>query len=328
MAASDAADEQLASYLATTDDDAAERRLGDLIQQHAMPLVRRTVSHRLGGVPGDVEDVCSQVLLQLVVRLRNERMAGGSAGTIDAFSRYVATAAHHGCDHFVRAKYPLRWLLRNRIRRVLEHDVRFATWKYADTWICGVREWRDRPSSPPRVQAPELSDVPSDDIPGLLTRLFESSGPLELTTVVDLAAAVWGVPLMQRDDGAELELVADREPRVDQVLDQRARLDAVWTQIRELPLRQRHAVLLNLRDDAITLFMTSGVVTLRGIADVLELAVEEFAALWNDLPLPDNAIAARLGCTRQQVINLRLAARKRLANRVLAQANIGGGPFL
>ena len=45
-------------------------------------------------------------------------------------------------------------------------------------------------------------------------------------------------------------------------------------------------------------------------------AVEEFAALWNELPLADNAVAARLGCTRQQVINLRMAARKRLGHRL------------
>jgi hypothetical protein len=47
------------------------------------------------------------------------------------------------------------------------------------------------------------------------------------------------------------------------------------------------------------------------------LPVEDFAVLWNELPLPDNAVAARLGCTRQQVINLRMAARKRLAHRLV-----------
>ncbi len=87
-------------------------------------------------------------------------------------------------------------------------------------------------------------------------------------------------------------------------------------QIRELPLRQRHAVLLTLRDDAIVLFVTTGAASMRDIALSLELPAEQFAALWNELPLPDNAVAARLGCTRQQVINLRMAARKRLAYRL------------
>jgi hypothetical protein len=52
--------------------------------------------------------------------------------------------------------------------------------------------------------------------------------------------------------------------------------------------------------------------------------VDALAALWNDLPLPDNALALRLGSPRQQVINLRMSARKRLANRLRSTANIAG----
>jgi hypothetical protein len=47
------------------------------------------------------------------------------------------------------------------------------------------------------------------------------------------------------------------------------------------------------------------------------------AALWGRLPLDDHAIAARLECTRQQVINLRMAGRKRLATR-LRSTHAGG----
>ena len=133
---------------------------------------------------------------------------------------------------------------------------------------------------------------------------------------------------MQHDASHRIDAVADPEPRVDAALEQRGRLERVWTQIRGLPLRQRHALLLNLKDDAITLFLTTGAASLRDIAASLELPVEDFAALWNDLPLPDNTVAARLGCTRQQVINLRMAARKRLANRLEPQANIGAGRSL
>lgn len=67
-------------------------------------------------------------------------------------------------------------------------------------------------------------------------------------------------------------------------------------------------------------FPMSGVASLREIAMVLEIAPEELAALWQELPLDDATIARRLACTRQQVINLRISARKRLANR------LGSGP--
>jgi hypothetical protein len=43
---------------------------------------------------------------------------------------------------------------------------------------------------------------------------------------------------------------------------------------------------------------------------------EEFAEIWNHLPLDDNRIAEILNLTRQQVINLRKSARERLARRM------------
>jgi len=328
MRDSSVAGQRLAAYLAVRDDADAERELGDLLEQHAAPLLRRIVSHRLSGMASDLDDVCSQVMLQLMVRLRRMRTEA-DAGAMEVFASYVAVAAHHGCDHHIRARYPLRWRLRNRLRHVLEHDPRFAVWKANDVWTCGLAAWRGRAADLDTQPAVQLSDVPVDDADQLLRRLFPATGtPLELTRVVDAAAVAWGIPLFHRDEAAQLGHVVDREPRMDQRLDQRSRLGAVWAEVRELPQRQRHALLLNLRDDAITLFLTHGVATMAEIAGTLELTLGAFAALWNDLPLPDNTIAERLSCTRQQVINLRMAARKRLANRLAAKANMRDGSAL
>jgi hypothetical protein len=272
----------------------------------------------MGASFSDVEDVCSQVMLQLMLRLRREK-ADANLAAIDAFSSYVVTAARHGCDHYIRAKYPLRWRLRNRIRYVLERDPRFGVWKAADgSWTCGREEWRSQGASGEPPAAERLAGTPKQHVPELLSRLFQlSASPLELSAVVQAAASVWNIPLLEHDDTQRMDSVPDREPRADVALDQRERLEYVWMQIRELPIRQRHAVLLNLRDDAIALFLTTGAASMREIAASLELPVEEFAALWNELPLPDNTLADRLGCTRQQVINLRMAARKRLAHRLV-----------
>jgi hypothetical protein len=321
-------DHVLEAFLASPDDERSEEQLGDLLVHHAAPLVSRIVSRRLG--PGsDVDDVCSQVMLQLMVRLRRER-ADASLAAIDAFVGYVATAAHHGCDHFIRAKYPLRWRLRSRIRYVLEHDSRFALWRGADGSLIGGRaEWRSRPVSAALLPGEALVGIEQQNVRGLLTRTFDLAGsPLELTAVVNAAAAAWAIPLFQHDTSHPIDAVADPRPRADAALEQRSRLARVWAQIRDLPLRQRHALLLNLKDDAITVFLTTGAASLRDIAGMLELPVEELAALWNDLPISDNTVAARLGCTRQQVINLRMAARKRLGNRLTSQANIGTGSAL
>ena len=310
-------DQVLESFLASPDERESEEQLGDLLARHAAPLVRRVVARRLGHSFSDIDDVCSQVMLHLMLRLRQQKADANLAG-IDAFASYVATAAHHGCDHYVRAKYPLRWRLRNRIRYVLEHDARFGVWKAADgSWTCGLAGWRSRPASEASLQDEHLTGIPKQHVRELLSRVFQlSDSPLELSAVVQVAATAWDVPLFQHDDTQRIDAVPDRQPRADATLEQRGRLERVWTQIRDLPLRQRHAVLLNLRDDAITLFLTTGAASLREIAASLELPVEEFAALWKELPLPDNALATRLECTRQQVINLRMSARKRLAHRL------------
>ena len=85
--------------------------------------------------------------------------------------------------------------------------------------------------------------------------------------------------------------------------------------------RQRQALLLNLKDDALSCSdHRDGI--LRALAETLEMDVAALAGLWNELPLSDNNIALRLGCTRQQVINLRMAARKRLVNRLDGRANM------
>ena len=89
-----------------------------------------------------------------------------------------------------------------------------------------------------------------------------------------------------------------------------------------MPRRQRIALLLNLRNphgiNVITLIPTTGVATFEQIAQALEIPAAEFEQLWVELPLDDLRLAAYLGATRQQVINLRKTARERLLKRMRA----------
>src|SRR5262252_4008408 len=92
----------------------------------AAPIVRQVVTRRLGRSSPDADDVCAHAMLQLAGRTGDEPWK----------AEYVSTVAHHACDHYLRARYPLRWKLRNRIRYALEHDDSFALWKTADgTWL-------------------------------------------------------------------------------------------------------------------------------------------------------------------------------------------------
>ncbi len=209
-------DPVLEAFLASADEASAEERLGEVLARHAAPFIRRVVSSRLGSASSDIEDVCSQLMLTLMVRLRQLRADANLAG-IGAFAGYVASATHHACDHYVRAKHPLRWRLRNRIRYVLEHDARFAVWKAVDgCWLCGRAEWRAQPASQVPLSNEPLSGIHKQDVKELLSRLFRRrDSPLELSAVVEAAAAAWDVPLVQQDDDHDLDVMPDREPRSD-----------------------------------------------------------------------------------------------------------------
>ena len=61
-----------------------------------------------------------------------------------------------------------------------------------------------------------------------------------------------------------------------------------------------------------------GIATVREVASVLTFPLERFARLWSELPLDDTTIAQHLQVTRQQVINFRVSARRRLSRRMKA----------
>jgi hypothetical protein len=159
-----------------------------------------------------------------------------------------------------------------------------------------------------------------------LLKIFDfAQGPIFLEELVGIVARLWGINdrMATFDPDAAGSHVAS--PESDLV--QRRGLEGLWNEIRDLPVPQRAALLLNLRagegDSPIVFFPVMGIASIRQIAEVLNIPAEEFANLWGLLPLGDQTIAGRLGVTRQQVINLRKSARERLRRRVKAAAFVG-----
>ena len=134
-----------------------------------------------------------------------------------------------------------------------------------------------------------------------------------------MVAFTW---FFRRRKAATLAEPWERQP--PSTLEQRTYLQRLWKEICELPLRQRMVLLLNPKDaygsSQLEMLPFTGVATIRQIARVLEFDEEEFATLWYELPIEDAQIAKRLDLTRQQVINLRKAARQRLARRMKESA--------
>jgi len=209
-----------------------DARLNELIQTHALPLIRRVVRSRLRDVPDDVDDVSAEAQMELLLWLRRMK-AGTASSAIADFDAYTSTIAINACNRFFRRRPAQR-------------------------------------------------------------------GSIQLT------AELWNT-------------LPDRSHNPEKLLDLRRYVERLWREISELPRSQRVALLLHLRDGngnpLLPMFPVSGVAFLPQLAAALEILEPELAVLWSDLPLDDNAIAALLACTRQQVINLRMSARKRLANR-------------
>ena len=320
-----------------------------LIRGHAEPVIKAIIGHKLrvfldGRAAQEAEDVQGDVVLHLLAKLR-ELKADPQAEGIGNFRSYVAVTTHHACHEYLRRKYPQRWRLKNRLRYLLTHHAGFALWgDEGEEWLCGLSAWRDRRkgvAEAGRLETLRDTQRAADrlglsgrnlqliNLAELLDSIFKYlNAPVELDGLVTVVADLQGVKDMpqpqtdggEEEEGGEYERTPDPRADVGREVEQRIYVERLWGEICQLPLRQRAALLLNLKGasaaDAIALFPLTGVASIRQLAAALEIDAEEFAGLWRELPLDDAAVAARLGVTRQQVINLRKSARERLARRM------------
>jgi DNA-directed RNA polymerase specialized sigma24 family protein len=285
------------------------------------PLVERIVRWRLGmRVPlQDLEDVVGDVILELISRFDAERR--GESDQVADPAAYAAVTAHHGCDAYFRRRYPQRHRLGTRIRYLLEHASEYAIWKEGEGFICGLASQRGKAA---------LTNLPTNwisqvSLPANLNEqktvaalLVHAGGPLRLSDLIHAAAALLNVH-DKVESTSEID-VADRSWRGDPQIDQRQTLARLWEEVTQLPVPQRTALLLNLRDDegqcALSSLPATGVASMRAIAEAIEIPAARLAEMWRDLPLSDLRIGEMLGITRQQVINLRKSARQRLSRRM------------
>lgn len=287
-----------------------------------------------------------EAITQLLARLRAGKDDPGSQQPISDVRAYAAVTAFRACHHSLRDKYPQRFELRSRIRSVLTHRPEFALWKgNRGETLCGLTGWQhercEDPAGGARIalvrndpHAAAEAALPPQDYQRkrphtVLSALFGWLGrPITLDDLVRFLAELWNVrdaPPVQGQDADEGLATAAYERAPDPTVDvaaqaeRRAYLARVWDEICLLPPKQRSALLLNLRDGqgrgVLVLFPLTGVAMARQIAEMLGLTTDELGALWDELPLEDAVIAARLQVTPRQVISLRRVARLRLERR-------------
>lgn len=352
----------LRRYLEEEDPKVASVCLEGLLSDYVEPLVRDITHYksRANYVSGysfesqDEEDICSEVLLHLISRLQDLR-SKRSQDSIENLRGYVAATTYNAYYKYVRMKYPVRWRLKNRIRYLLNHKREFAVWQdEQQEYLCGLARWGRQTAghkTRPMNQQLNLDEfmhslTPSKSVAQLNSaELVEAilawlGHPIQIDEIVGMVAQLQGIkdlrPALQYDEDEEegsgvsiCDLLPDPAVDIVRKLEERSDLERLWMEVCQLPRTQRVALLLNLRDakagDALILLTFTGIANLRQIAQALELALEEFTAIWNRLPLEDRAIAEMLGITRQQVINLRKSARDRLTRRMAMARNFKGG---
>jgi hypothetical protein len=338
-------DRLLLPFLEAPDEESAETALESLLQGGAAPVIRGVIQQRIRNPRErqDADDLYGEVLVHMVAWLGELRQRPDRTPIAD-FRRYTAVVAHRVCDAQLRRQYPNRTRLKSRVRYVLSRHPAFAMRDAGPQgWMCGLVTGEPRPAGTGargRLSELRLSRGPIPGFEGIdvqrapLITIVEAvltwvGGPVELDDLVSALADLTGVvdrvdpPREAHDDAdptAWIERVPDREPLVIARLESREYLARLWFEVCELPVRQRVALLLSLREDdgtaVLPLLLLTGTAEMSDVAVALEWPVQRLEPLWARLPIEDLEIARELSLTRQQVINLRKSARLRLARRM------------
>jgi DNA-directed RNA polymerase specialized sigma24 family protein len=287
------------------DPRALDAALEDLFRR-AQPVIDAIVGYYGGRRMLDrseCEDVASTVRMRLLLKL--QRLARGETDAIATYEGYVARLTYNAVNDVFRGRHPERAVLKKRLREIALRDPRFAIETTPHGVVCRLNEQAGQAV----VAAVEVHPLPDDVGDALEALLRAAAGPLLLN---DVMAALYTRAEAPPSQGVDSETPLIR-------LQRREDLASLWNEILLLPLPQRIALLLNLRGSgsgsAIALLVLLGVTTFDALAAALAMTGEELAAIWSELPMDDLTIAERLGVSRQQVINLRQSARKRLGRR-------------
>lgn len=333
----------LEPLLREASDEQADEILSRLITVHAEPVIKGIIRYKLhlnrADGRAEADDVYQEALVQLVAELQQLRRQPDEHPITDVRGM-AAVIAHRTCSRWMRRQFPERHALKNRLQYLLTRQRGLALWQgEGGKQVAGFAAWQGqkKAAAPARLAALSndeglrahirmLKSGRHQELGDALAAIFNHlGGPVEFDELVSALAALLGIrdqPIESIDENEDA--VAFRtsagEPDPAWQVEKRIFLQRLWEELQQLPLNQRAALLLNLKDadgrGCIALFPVTGIASLGQLADALEMSADGFARLWNELPLEDTRIAELLGLTRQQVINSRKSGRERLARRL------------
>jgi DNA-directed RNA polymerase specialized sigma24 family protein len=338
-------DPLLEPLLSPVSDEEIAQFLSRIIPTHAEPMIRGIIHYKLhlnshaGIGQADADDIHQEVVVQLLVALRQFRQQPADH-PIGDLRGLTAVIAHRACSRWMRRRFPERHAFKNRLSYFLTHHGSFALWQSENSRLmAGFAIWQGEDAAVTEEQLKGLSDDEGvlsrirllksgkkAEWIGALSAIFNRLGaPIEIDRLVGVLAALLQLEnrrvesIDQMQETGELEASTGQPDAVRQT-EKRIFLQRLWEEVRQLPLNQRAALLLNLRDHqgmgCLALFPALGIATPHQMAETLEMGVEKLAELYDQLPLEDAKIAELLRLTRQQVISARQSARRRLTRRL------------
>lgn len=344
-------DPTLLPFLQSIDPSEREHLLGELILGQAAPLVRQTLWYKLrfyldktGASPAtpEAEDLYHDVIAKLI-RVLNQLQLQDGKTRIKDFRRYTIRIAVNVCNDYLRSKYPVRTRLKDRVRDTLERHQDFDLWMSEQGQIlCGLAIWRheteeislfDRAkmleNHPEIIKQEQFSRLDSQKIPltETLAKIFEwVRAPIELECLVNVTAVVLDIkePEFESldDEGSQLShrLLVEGSTH-DEIIEERAALEKLWSEIRQLPPNQRDTFIFSFAnsrgDDLLSLLFEAGVVTPSRMAEELGMPLDRLMMIWKEMPLRNTDIAVLFGVERQQINKWRHRATKHIEKRFL-----------
>lgn len=338
-------DPLLKPLLLLTDDEQVGDLVSHLITQHAEPVIKGIIAYKLhlnsyhATRQADANDLQQEAIVQLLAAIQQFRERP-DARPISDLRGLAAVIAHRACSRWMRRQSPERHAFKNRLYYLLTRQAGFAIWQNENRkQMAGFAVWQRRKNPATEERLRQLSDDETllarmrllktgnqADWSGALAVIFDClGGPIEFDKLIATLVSLLQIkdqPVEFNDqpgNDAQFE-IPDGKPDAAWQVEKRIFLERLWEEVRQLPLNQRVALLLNLRDaegrGCLALFPAVGIATFRQLAEALEMGAEKLAEIWHELPLEDAKVADLLQMTRQQVINARKSARERLARRL------------
>ncbi len=158
----------LDAFLQAVNAEVASDALVFLIEKQIEPLVKKILRGKFHAsllvaddrqTNQDALELSGEIKALILLKLRHLKPEN-NGGEIENFEAYVTTVTINAYRQYLRAKYPLRSQLKNKLRYLLTHRREFSLWQSAENvWLCGFNDWKKQNLNSANNYSPELKNA-------------------------------------------------------------------------------------------------------------------------------------------------------------------------